>query len=43
MVEVLLDPGVDALLRQEAASIEMTPSELASLLLTSTLIGSLTR
>ena len=43
MVTLELDPNLDSLLRQSAASIEMTPSQLATILLESSLVMSLGR
>lgn len=43
MVLVELDPEVDALLRQTAADLEMTPSQIAQVMLESALVMSLTR
>lgn len=42
MMEMVLCPEMDALLRQEAASTELTPSELAAVLVESALVMSLT-
>lgn len=43
MVVLVLDPDVDALLRQTAADLEMCPEEMASLILSSSLLMSLDR
>lgn len=40
---MVLEPGMEMLLRQEAASTELTPSELAAVLVGSALLVSLDR
>ena len=42
-MDVRLDPDLDALLRQSAADLDLTPSETAGILLSSALLSSLTR
>ena len=43
MVTVMLDPDVDALLKQTAADLDVPMEEIASVLLSSALLMSLTR
>jgi len=43
MLSLVLDPDVDALLRQTAADLDLTPSQVAEIMLSSVLVMSLTR
>lgn len=43
MVSVVLDPSLDALLRQTAADLELSVDEVARILLASSLLSSMTR
>ena len=43
MLSLVLDPDVDALLRQTAADLDLTPSQVAEIMLSSSLLMSLTR
>jgi hypothetical protein len=43
MVTLVLDPDLDALLRQMSADLDLTPSETATVLLESALVMTLTR